>query len=182
MIITEKNAEGKLKLVMDICPDLKITITRDSSIDGRMDLGDGYRFKLTRGDRSFSTRYNDSVRNSGKDPNVAGALECVISDMYAYRNTLNYRDFCQEFGYEEDAYRGIRAYNACKRTSEQLGKMFTDNELESIGNVMNLYGQELDDALEARVKKETREEKGKKKLVDLSISKEFLVKGNDVGR
>lgn len=64
-----------------------------------------------------------------KKPNKKDIIECVISDAQAYEYTQDIDDFAIEFGYEKikDC---INAYGLCKKTYNDLHRLFTKKELE----------------------------------------------------
>lgn len=64
------------------------------------------------------------------EPNLMDCLSCLISDKFAYEDSRDLIDFCNEFGYLEKA--GVDAYKACKKTAKALNRLFTEEELEEI--------------------------------------------------
>ena len=64
-------------------------------------------------------------------PNVEDVLDALLCDASSYENSMDIDDFYKEFGYEKvsDA---LKAYEACKETSNALHKMFSDSELDDL--------------------------------------------------
>lgn len=52
------------------------------------------------------------------------ALSAYTCDAISYENTLNFEDFCREFGYEIELTKNYKiaknAYNACKKAKDEL--------------------------------------------------------------
>ena len=147
----EKNTQDNeyLQKVFSRVPDLKMTVTRNSKIDGRMGCGLGYNVKLQVFNRSYNTVFNNSQVEGRKIPNPEGILYCTLSDARCYDDTRNFKDFCDEFGYdewEENRYgdiienkQALRAYNACQRTYEALHRLFTSEQIEQLEEVFQNY-------------------------------------------
>lgn len=147
----EKNIQDNeyLQKVFSIVPDLKMTVTRNSKIDGRMGCGLGYNVKLQVFNRSYNTVFNNSQVEGRKIPNPEGILYCTLSDARCYDDTRNFKDFCDEFGYDEwgetrygeicENKQALRAYNACQRTYEALHRLFTSEQIEQLEEVFQDY-------------------------------------------
>lgn len=58
-------------------------------------------------------------------------IQCLILDAESYEANTDYIQFCKEFGYD-DIKEGKKVYNACKRESERIHKLFTDEEIAEI--------------------------------------------------
>ena len=57
-------------------------------------------------------------------------MSCILGDMLAYDDARDVIDFCNEFGYEDNA--GLKAYKACKKVSKALHRLFTEDELTEL--------------------------------------------------
>ncbi len=73
------------------------------------------------------------------EPSAIDCLDAVVSDAYAYLNSRNEADFLEEFGYldsGESALKGIEAYNACKKTYEELIEILPgkENDLQQLSD------------------------------------------------
>ena len=138
-----------LQKVFSIAPDLKITVTRNSKIDGRMGCGLGYNVKLQVLNRSYNTVFNNSKASGYDIPDPEGIINCILVDARCYDDTRNFKDFCDEFGYDrysENRYgdirenkQALRAYNACQRTYEALHRLFTSEQIEQLEEVFQDY-------------------------------------------
>lgn len=69
-----------LQKIFSIAPDLKMTVTRNSRIDGRMDCGLGYNVKLQVLNRSYSTVFNNSKASGNNIPDPEGIINCILMD------------------------------------------------------------------------------------------------------
>lgn len=127
------NCTGVIEKITVTDDSFKLTVNRNPSIDGRIGCGAGYDVKLSNDKNSFSCKFNNSKAAGEAQPNPEDILECVISDAYAYICAKDFYDFCSEFGYEPDK-KAEKIYNSCKRTADNLSKMFTEKEMEKIDN------------------------------------------------
>ena len=97
-----------------------------------------YYCKISYNNFDFNIGFHDSVFNyySNKRLNKADVLYSAIVDMQSYISCSNINDFITEFGYD-DYKRGLRAYKACERTFENMHKMFTNEELEKLEELLS---------------------------------------------
>lgn len=156
MNFNSKNAQGFFKLVSNLCSDLRMSVTRDHSIDGRMKCGDGYRVTFKRNGHSFRTQFNNSRYNSEKGilPDIQDILYCLLSDRDAYEFASDYSDFCSEFGYDEYNDYGsrrnkdaVRAFNGCRKIAERINAMFSNEEIDKINEYCNMTPSQISEAL-----------------------------------
>ena len=147
----EKNIQGneKLQEVFRVTPDLKMTVTRNSKIDGRMGCGLGYNVKLQVGNKQYTSVYNNSQAEGYKAPNVEDILYCIISDAHCYESTGSFEGFCDEFGYDkytENRYGyyvvnkdAMKTFNSLERTHIALNRLFTSEQLEKLDEIFQDY-------------------------------------------
>lgn len=69
-------------------------------------------------------------------PNVKDCVDSLLLDGFAYDDSKDLFDFADNFGY------GItreteKIYNACKKTSRALHRLFTDDELSVLQDELN---------------------------------------------
>jgi nucleoid-associated protein YejK len=122
-------------------PDLKMTVSRNRRIDGRMGCGAGYNVCLQRGNVKYYTKYNTSIMDGERRPNKMDILYCITSDARSYTYTTSFSDFCSEFGYDEyeDRAKAQRVYKFCMTASMKLEQMFNDKEFEILDKVFENY-------------------------------------------
>ena len=135
----------KLQEVFKVVPNLKIHVTRNSKIDGRMGCGLGYNVKMLIDGKQYSSVYNNSVASGHKPPEVEDILYCILSDAHCYESTGSFEDFCDEFGYDrytENRYGYIvinkdamRTFNALERTYNAMNRLFTPEQLEKLDEI-----------------------------------------------
>lgn len=147
----EKNTQDneKLQEVFKIVSDLKITVTRNSKIDGRMGCGLGYNVKLRVNNKQYSSVYNNSQANGYKAPDVEDILYCIISDAHCYESTGSFEDFCDEFGYDrytKNCYGYyvvnkdvMRIFDNLERTYNAINRLFTSEQIEQLKEVFQDY-------------------------------------------
>lgn len=124
-----------------VIPDLKMSVSRNRQIDGRMGCGAGYNVCLQRGNVKYYTRYNASIMEREHRPSKMDILYCIVTDARSYTFTTSFSDFCSEFGYDEyeDRAKAQRVYKSCMTASLKLEQMFNDKEFEILDKVFENY-------------------------------------------
>lgn len=124
-----------------VIPDLKMSVSRNRQIDGRMGCGAGYNVVLSKNNVKYYTKYNASIMEREHRPNKMDILYCIISDARSYTFTTGFSDFCSEFGYDwyEDGAKARRVYKSCMNASRKLEQMFNDKEFEILDKVFENY-------------------------------------------
>ena len=104
---------------------------------GKSDLtsGNAYRVTLTRNGVKVGFIFNDNIYNESDKNDFIYSL---LSDSQAYENARDLTDFMNEFGYT-DAQKAKQAYNACKKQSDRLHKLFNDSEIETLKKIFENY-------------------------------------------
>ena len=139
----------KLQQVFKVVPDLRMTVVRNSKIDGRMGCGLGYNVKLQVFNRSYSTVFNNSKASGYDIPDPEGIIYCILSDAHCYESTGSFEDFCDEFGYDkytENRYGyyvvnkdAMRTFNSLERTHIALNRLFTSEQIGQLEEVFQDY-------------------------------------------
>ena len=70
------------------------------------------------------------------EPNLIDCLRAIICDMDCYDGCRDKTDFNWEYGCTDD-----RIYNACKKTSKALHRLFTESEIGLITLELEEQGQ-----------------------------------------
>ena len=98
-----------------------------------------YYIRLSYKGNDYKFTYHDSVHacENNTPLNKKDVMYCVLSDMGCYESSRDMEDFIYSFGYDNGnnlkLYKeGIKAFEGCKKTSEKLHAIFTDNELEQL--------------------------------------------------
>ena len=133
--------EVKFSDLQKIIPDLKMSVSRNRQIDGRMGCGAGYNICLQKGNVKYYTRYNASIMEREHRPNKMDILYCINSDARSYTFTTSFSDFCSEFGYDEyeDRAKAMRIYKSCMTASMKLEQMFNSEEFKILDKVFENY-------------------------------------------
>ena len=97
--------------------------------------GNAYRVTLTRNDKKICFVFNDNIYNESDKNDFIYSL---LSDSQAYESTRDLTDFMHEFGYTDDK-QAKKIYDACKKQSERLHKLFTNKEIETLEKIFENY-------------------------------------------
>lgn len=97
--------------------------------------GNAYRVTLTRNGAKVGFIFNDNIYNESDKNDFIYSL---LSDSQAYESTRDLTDFMNEFGYTDEK-QAKRVYDACKKQSERLHKLFNDSEIETLEKIFENY-------------------------------------------
>lgn len=97
--------------------------------------GNAYRVTLTRNGVKVGFIFNDNIYNESDKNDFIYSL---LRDSQACENARDLTDFMNEYGYT-DAQQAKQAYNACKKQSERLHKLFNDAEIEILEKIFENY-------------------------------------------
>lgn len=136
----EKDTQ-EFKQVQDTFSNVKLYVSRNRNIDGRIGCGAGYNVLLQRGNNKYYTVFNNSIVAGEHRPKKSDVLYGILADANYYEYTQNFSDFCSEFGYDEyeDRAKANRAFKGCKRAYERLNEMFTSEELKRLQELFQDY-------------------------------------------
>ena len=70
-------------------------------------------------------------------PSAANVLYCLLSDLDL--GSESHADFCANLGYDEDSRKGLELYLACQKSGEELRKIFTGEEIETLREMLEDY-------------------------------------------
>lgn len=104
---------------------------------GKSDMtsGHAYRVTLTRNGVKVGFIFNDNIYNESDKNDFIYSL---LSDSQAYENARDLTDFMLAFGYD-NIPQAKQVYNACKKQSERLHKLFNDAEIETLEKIFENY-------------------------------------------
>lgn len=104
---------------------------------GKSDLtsGNAYRVTLTRNGKRIGFIFNDNIYNESDKNDFIYSL---LNDSQAYEYCYNFADFMNEYGYTDDK-QAKKIYNACKKQSERLHKLFNSTEIEMLEKIFENY-------------------------------------------
>lgn len=104
---------------------------------GKSDLtsGNAYRVTLTRNGKGIGFIFNDNIYNESDENDFIYSL---LSDSQAYESTRDLADFMLAFGYD-NIPQAKQAYNACKKQSDRLHKLFNSTEIKTLEKIFENY-------------------------------------------
>lgn len=112
--------------------DLKIIFThKDKYFHDDKDKRNIYTFVLTRNDKSYTSTFGDSIKNT-KEREVPTEYD-ILSCLEKYP-VENFEEFCSMYGYDYDSRKAFSIYGEVKRQSDAVCEMFSDylDELQDI--------------------------------------------------
>lgn len=113
----------------------EINTTKTYIGKSEMTSGNAYRVTMTRNGAKIGFIFNDNIYNeSDKDDFIYSLLR----DSQAYEYACDFAYFMNEFGYT-DAKKAQQAYNACKKQSERLHKLFNTIEIKTLEKIFENY-------------------------------------------
>lgn len=110
-------------------------ITWQKTYMSKSDKTSGNKYFITiyyNGKRS-SFVFHDNYMNQSKKKEL---LYCLLLDAECYENSIDIYDFADAYGYKHTA-EAEKAYEGCKRQSERLHKLFTDEEIALLSMIVN---------------------------------------------
>lgn len=117
--------------------DLSNEINTTKTYIGKSNLtsGNAYRVTLTRNGVKVGFIFNDNIYNESDKNDFIYSL---LRDSQAYENARDLTDFMLDFGYD-DTTQAKKIYDACKKQSERLHKLFNDAEIETLEKIFENY-------------------------------------------
>lgn len=88
-----------------------------------------FKCRLSRGGKSYTFDFGQSINNGSEDPNIYDVLTCLQKyDIGTFEN------FCSEFGYDQDSRTAERIYKAVLKEFAGVERLFSDiiEELQEI--------------------------------------------------
>ena len=105
----------------------------DYHFDGDKDKRDIYRVTISRGNRSFSFNFGQSLINSGSgeiSPDSYDILSCLQKNEIG-----DFQDFCNEFGYDTDSIKANKIFKAVAKEWDNVQKIWTDAEINQLQEI-----------------------------------------------
>ena len=99
-----------------------------------------YTIVIERDGLTYKTTYHDSAMNfyhnqGATEQMINSALNCVVMDYYAYDSNDALYDFLNEYGYDYEDDKGIKAYIGCFEAYIYLSRMFSIEEIDEISEM-----------------------------------------------
>lgn len=70
-------------------------------------------------------------------PHATDLLYCIVLDSEAC--DYSFKDWCENFGYDEDSRKALKIYLQCQENGEKLRKIFKNETLEQIKSLLQDY-------------------------------------------
>jgi len=107
-------------------------LKNDFHFEGDKSKRDIYRCTLSRGARSYTFNFGQSIADSqkGEKPTSYDILACLQT-----YPVYTFEDFCSEFGYDNDSIKALKVYEAVKDEYNNLCRLYTDQELELLSEI-----------------------------------------------
>ena len=130
------SSEDRFNLIKLIYPNFKFKVARM----GEGDKGaNKYKVTIENNGEKFNTTFTDSLYNTWNNTRSSNfeIMYCIISDActYSYYDTLE--DFADNTGYDiyEDRKKVERIFNACKKTYDNIERVFGSDGFEILNGV-----------------------------------------------
>lgn len=65
-------------------------------------------------------------------PERKGIIECILDDRSIIEGVLDFNDFCDNLGYDNDSISAKKICKACKKMKRKVEKIFTPDECEQL--------------------------------------------------
>ena len=106
----------------------KIKMSKSCIRKSAMTSGNEYRVYLSYNGKKCSLSYHDNYLNKVEKSNV---IYCLLMDAMAYESSMNFDDFCNEFGYSTGSITDtLKAYKGCKKNYDKVHRLFSESEIE----------------------------------------------------
>lgn len=93
--------------------------------------GGAYRVTLTYNGKKCWFMFFDNSYNCSYKPDF---LYCLLLDAKTYECSRDFYDFARSYAYDMD-HDARRIYNACKKQSERLHKLFNEDEITILSTI-----------------------------------------------
>lgn len=113
------NTTNQIKMKADVIDQVKVE--HEGRIIG---YANKYNVRISYQKRSGVFEFTDSVANTneGKELEKKDVLYCLVMDYTS--DTENFEDFCNELGYDTDSIKALNIFNAVKKNSEKMKRIF----------------------------------------------------------
>lgn len=98
-----------------------------------------YDIVIKRGGVTESFEFHDSIHNyqmkrEFTESSLNDALDCIISDAYAFTNCKNAEDFADEYGYDyyENRKEVLEIWDKIVENWKKVNNLFSENDLDNI--------------------------------------------------
>lgn len=134
--ITKKNILSNIKI--NVQESFK---TQDDLNDEWKRNANKWQVRLIYFDKEFVTDYymgSGLVHKNGK-PKKPQVKDVLYSMMMGDVSDMNFNDFCNEFGYDNDSIKALEIYRACEKQTEAYYNMFDAEERKILEELLQDY-------------------------------------------
>lgn len=134
--ITKENILLNIKIYVQ--PAFK---TREDMNDEWKKTANKWQVKLVYFDKEFVTDFymgSRLVNKIGK-PKKPTIKDVLYSMMMNDISNMNFNDFCNEFGYDNDSIKALEIYKTCEKGTEVYHNMFDSEEREILKELLEDY-------------------------------------------
>lgn len=134
--ITKKNILSNIKIYVQ-----KAFKNQEDINDEWTKIGNKWQVKLVYFDKEYVTNFymgSGLVNGMGKPkkPTKKDVLYSIIMDDVS---NMNFNNFCDEFGYDNDSIKALKIYEECLKETEAYYNMFDSEEREVLRELLENY-------------------------------------------
>lgn len=133
-LMENSTQEERMDKLMEFFPDLKIRTCRM----GESPRGaNKYRLTIINGSEQFTSVFTDSLYNTweNKKSSKFEMLYNVLVDAQCYEQNRTFEDFCDAVCYDLEDKQARKCYEGCRRTFENIERLFGCNGYEVLNAV-----------------------------------------------
>ena len=124
LTIKSEYADSNPKMIdTNMMNHYKVTIKRKFKLNGNH-LDTRYGF------RQMTIPFSQGLAHT-ESPKLDSVLDCLLTDSIGVDGVI-FKDFCSEFGYDEDSIKAKKVYEACKKNSKKLKNLLGSTYFELI--------------------------------------------------
>ena len=71
------------------------------------------------------------------EPHAADVLHSLCLDIASAE--ISFEDWCADYGYDSDSRKAERIYNACNAEAKKVRRLFSDDEIFELNNIVHDY-------------------------------------------
>lgn len=134
--ITKENILSNIKLYIK-----RADKTREDMSDEWKKTANKWKVKLVYFNKEYITDFymGSGLVNEMGNPQKPTKKDVLYSMIMDDVNNMNFNDFCNEFGYDNDSIKALKIYKACLKETEAYYNMFNNKEREILRELLQDY-------------------------------------------
>ncbi len=142
---TIKNIEESFKVFsisQNIC-GVEVTAHSSNLVFNHFDTqGPRYHYKISVNGSSYSFDYYDSIdhyekRIMASNPKhskdiLESALYCILQDYFSFEDSMDFNDFCDNFGYDNDSMKALKTYQLIESNYHAFHSNVSQDQIEAL--------------------------------------------------